>query len=62
MIGHAFSKPNLVNLISKYWNLVFCLSVYRDIDIIIDFCSDSASRQPKICPILPCFHEMSSFS
>ena len=28
-IQHAFSKPNLVNLISKDMNLVFYLSVYK---------------------------------
>ena len=28
-IQHAFSKPNLVNLISKDTNLVFYLSVYK---------------------------------
>ena len=49
MIQHAFSKPSLVNLISKDMNLVFYLSVYplfprtSDYDVIFDFCVDSAS-------------------
>ena len=51
MIQHVFSKPSLVNLISKDVNLVFYLSVYpwlniiqnSDYDIIFDFCVDSAS-------------------
>ena len=51
MIQHAFSKPSLVNLISKDANLVFYLSVYPllntlktiDYDVILDFCVDSAS-------------------
>ena len=42
---HAFSKPSLVNLISKDSNLVFYLSVYpfsntlqiSDYDVILDF-------------------------
>ena len=46
-----FSKPSLVNLISKDANLVFYLSVYpllntlqtSDYDVIFDFCVDSAS-------------------
>ena len=50
-IQYAFTKPSLVNLISKDTNLVFYLSVYpllntlqtRDYDIIFDFCVDSAS-------------------
>ena len=50
-IQHAFSKPSLVNLISKDANLVFYLSVYpllntlqtSDYDVIFDFCVDSAS-------------------
>ena len=44
-IQHAFSKPSLVNLISKDANLVFYLSVYpllntrqtSDYDVIFDF-------------------------
>ena len=51
VIQHAFSKPSLVNLISKDANLVFYLSVYpllntlqtSDYDVIFDFCMDSAS-------------------
>ena len=51
MLQHAFSKPILVNLISKDGNLVFYLSVYpllntfqtSDYDVIFDFCVDSAS-------------------
>ena len=51
MIQHAFSKPSLVNLISKTGNLVFYLSVYpllntlqtSDFDVIFYFCVDSAS-------------------
>ena len=50
-IQNAFSKPSLVNLISKDANLVFYLSVYTllntlqtsDYDVIFDFCVDSAS-------------------
>ena len=40
-IQHAFSKPSLVNLISKYTNLVFYLSVTlqtSDYDVIFVFC------------------------
>ena len=45
-IQHAFSKPSLVNLITKDANLVFYLSVYpllntlqtSDYDVIFDFC------------------------
>ena len=50
MIQHAFSKPSLVNLISKDANLVFYLSLYksihystRDHDVIIEFPVDSMS-------------------
>ena len=51
MIQHAFSKPSLVNLISKDTNLVFYLSVYPLLntlqtsvyDVIFHFCVDSAS-------------------
>ena len=51
MIQHAFSKPSLVNLISKDVNLVFYLSVYpllnalqtSDYDVIFYVCVDSAS-------------------
>ena len=51
MIKHAFSKPSLVNLISKDANLVFYLSVYpllntlltSDYDVIFDVCVDLAS-------------------
>ena len=51
MIQQAFSKPSLVNLISKVANLVFYLSVYpllnilqtSDYDVMFDFCIDSAS-------------------
>ena len=47
----SFSKPGLVNLISKDANLVFYLSVYpllntlqtSDYDVIFDFCVVSAS-------------------
>ena len=50
-IQHAFSKPSLVNLISKDANLVFYLSVYpllktlrtSDYDVTFDVCVDSAS-------------------
>ena len=50
-IQHAFSKPSLVNFISKGANLVFYLSVYpllntvqtNDYDVIFYFCVDSAS-------------------
>ena len=49
-IQHAFSKPSLVNMISKDMNLVFSVSVYpffalqtSDYDVIFDFCVDSAS-------------------
>ena len=50
-IQHAFSKPSLVNLISKDTHLVFYLSVYpllitrqtSGYDVIFDFCVDSAS-------------------
>ena len=50
-IQHAFSKPSLVNLISKDANLVFYLSVNpslntlqtSDYDVIFDFCVDSVS-------------------
>ena len=50
-IQHAFSKPSLVNLISKDANLVFYLSVYlffslqtSDNDVFFNyFCVDSAS-------------------
>ena len=50
-IQHAFSKPSLVNLISKDANLVFDLSVYpllntlqsSDYGVIFDFCVDSAA-------------------
>ena len=50
-IQNAFSKPSLVNLISKDANLVFYLSVYpflntfqtSDYDVIFDFCVDLAS-------------------
>ena len=50
-IQHAFSKPSLVNLISKDASLVFYLSVYpllntlqtSDYDVIFDFCVDSVS-------------------
>ena len=50
-IQHAFSKPSLVNLISKDTNLVFYLSVFpllktlrtSDYDVISDVCVDSAS-------------------
>ena len=50
-IQQAFSKPSLVNLISKDANLVFYLSVYQllntfqtsDYDVIFDFCVDLAS-------------------
>ena len=48
-IQHAFSKPSLVNLISKDVNLVFYLSVYlllntlqtSNYDVIFYFCVDS---------------------
>ena len=48
---HAFSKKSLVSLISKDGNMVFYLSVYklvhsltyRDNEVIIDICVDSAS-------------------
>ena len=51
MIQHVFSKPSLVNLISKDADLVFYLSVYpllntlqtSDYDVIFDFCVDSAT-------------------
>ena len=51
MIQHAFSKPSLVNLLSKEVNLVFYLSVYplfhyiqtKDYDMIFDICVHSAS-------------------
>ena len=51
MIHHAFSKPNLVNLISKDANLVFYLSSYQveftlqtsEYDVMLDFCVHSAS-------------------
>ena len=51
MIQHAFSKPSLVNLISKDVNLVFFLSVYpllntlqtSNYEVVSDFCVDSAS-------------------
>ena len=51
MIQHAFSKPSLVNLISKDANLVFYLSVYpllnalqtSDYGVIFDVCVDLAS-------------------
>ena len=54
-IQHAFSKPSLVNLISKDANLVFYLSVYpllntiqtSDYDVIFYFCVDSASLAKK---------------
>ena len=49
-IQHAFSKSNLVNLISKYANLVFHLSVTHcftlqtgEYNAIFIFCVDSAS-------------------
>ena len=50
-IQHAFSKPSLVNLISKDANLVFYLSVYplfntlqtSEYDVMFDFCVDSVS-------------------
>ena len=50
-IQHAFSKPSLVNLISKDASLVFYFSVYpllntlqtSDYDVIFDFCVDSVS-------------------
>ena len=50
-IQHAFSKPSLVNLISKDGNLVFYLSAYpllntlqtSDYDVIFDFGVNSAS-------------------
>ena len=50
-IQQAFSKPSLVNLISKDTKLVFYLSVFpllttlqtSDYDVIFDFCVDSAS-------------------
>ena len=50
-IQHAFSKPSLVNLISKDTHQVFYLSVYpllnplqiSDYDVIFHFCVDSAS-------------------
>ena len=53
-IQHAFSKPSLVNLISKDVNLVFYLSVYKlvhssnysDYDIIIVFHVDSTLDWP----------------
>ena len=49
MIQHAFSKPRLVNLISKDVNLVFYLSVYpllntlqtSDYDVIFNVCVES---------------------
>ena len=49
MIQQAFSKPSLVNLISKDANLVFYLSVYKftlqtsDYDIIIEISVNSMS-------------------
>ena len=51
MIQHAFSKPSLVNLISKDANLIFYLSVYpllntlqtSNYDVIFDFYVDLAS-------------------
>ena len=50
-IQHVFSMPSLVNLISKYANLVFYLSVYpllkilktSDYDVIFGINTDSAS-------------------
>ena len=48
-IEHAFSKPSLVNLISKDADLVFYLSVYmftlqtRDYDVSVNFSVDSMS-------------------
>ena len=51
MIQHVFSKPSLVNLISKDANLVFYLLVNpllntlqtSDYDVYFYFCVDSAS-------------------
>ena len=48
MIHNAFSKPSLVNLISKDVNLVFYLSVYSlfhssNYEVIFDFCVYSVS-------------------
>ena len=58
----AFSKPSLVNLISKDANLVFYLSVYpllntlqtSDYDVIFDVCVDSASlaMSSKECNVI----------
>ena len=50
-LNNAFSKPSLVNLISKDANLVFYLSVYpllntlqtSDYDVYFYFCVDSSS-------------------
>ena len=50
-IQHAFSKPSLVNLISKDANLVFYLSIVEhssNYDIIFNFCVDSASLATSI--------------
>ena len=54
-IQHTFSKPSLVNLISKDANLVFLLSVYpllntlqtSDYDVIFDICVELAIRHSK---------------
>ena len=48
IIQHAFSKPSLVNLISKDANLVFYLSAYQETseyDVMIYFYVDSVSLQ-----------------
>ena len=57
MIKKAFSKPSLVNLISKDAYLVVYLSVYplfhsstSDNDVIFDFCVDSASLATSLKP------------
>ena len=51
MIQYAFSKPSLVNLISKDPNLVLYLSVYlivsSDYDLNFDFCVDSERCHSK---------------
>ena len=46
MIRHAFSKPSLINLISKDANLLFYLS--SDYWVSIDFCVDSATSFKKV--------------
>ena len=62
-IQHAFSKPCLVNLISKDANLLIYLSVSKlihcsndssDYDVIIDFCvgSMSLTKSFKKCNVM----------